>query len=498
MARIEFGRHKKVNAAADDGVSEVQPQHWNDDSHAQIGILGFDSVTKTLVSGAYVMSDTFAIIAAETGTTDDLDTITTTDVSANDLAIIKADTGDTITVKHATGNIILPGSKDIVLLATQNNYLILVFDGTNWRLPKVLGNSIVDDNGNELIDLTKVASAVNQIEVKNAIASSPPEINAVGGDTNIDLLVAGKGTGRVRALNIKITTVYDTNNNELLKFVTTASAVNEPQITNAATGNNPIIEPTGGDANIGFNIPVKGTGRHVIGDSSIDIGGILGLPQAIITISTGALAGTKSAIAVAAESGTADILDTLTGLSNDDIVVLYADAGDTITVNHDAGGADAIHLRHKIDIELSEDVPLILVRRGTEWYEIAGPEITKIVLAIGKPADALATGNLQVDFPMDMPGILLKVKANVSTVSSSELPTFQIQKDDGSPADVLSTALTIDANEKTSETAATPAVIDSAQRTFAADDRILIDVDVAGTGTLGAVVTLWFVNKSDE
>jgi len=433
MARIEYLRHKKVNAAADDGVSEVQPQHWNLDAHNQIGILGFDNVNKLLSTGAFVISDTFQNIQAESGTADDLDTITATDAQVNDIVIIKADTGDTITVKHGTGNIQLPGGLDIVLDAAQLSRLILVYDGTNWRLPRVVGNAIVDDNGNEVIVIGKTASAVNQIK-----------------------------------------------------------------ISNAATGNNPTLEPDGGDANAGVTIKKKGTGKNLIENTTIDIAGIFGLPQTILTIATGALAATVAPIAVAAQSGTADILDTITGLSNDDLVILFADAGDTITVTHDTGGADGIHLRHKIDIELSEDVPLILVRRGGEFYEIAGPEITKVVLALGKPADALATGDLQVDYPMEMKGILLKVKANVSTVSSSGLPTFAIRKDDGTPADVLSTNITIDTSEKTSETAATPPVINSSERVFAADDHVLIDVDVAGTGTLGAVVTLWFLNISDE
>lgn len=47
---------------------------------------------------------------------------------------------------------------------------------------------------------------------------------------------------------------------ELLKFVETASAVNEPTITNAATGNAPSISATGDDTNISLNLVPKGTG----------------------------------------------------------------------------------------------------------------------------------------------------------------------------------------------------------------------------------------------
>lgn len=50
-------------------------------------------------------------------------------------------------------------------------------------------------------------------------------------------------------------------------------------------------------------------------------------------------------------------------------------------------------------------------------------------------------------------------------------------------ADILSTLLTIDANEKDSKDAVTAAVIDSAEDNLTTGDRIRIDIDGAGTGT---------------
>jgi hypothetical protein len=58
----------------------------------------------------------------------------------------------------------------------------------------------------------------------------------------------------------KINQILDSNGNEEVIFTTTASAVNELTVTNAATGNKPKIEATGGDANIGLDILPKGTG----------------------------------------------------------------------------------------------------------------------------------------------------------------------------------------------------------------------------------------------
>lgn len=58
--------------------------------------------------------------------------------------------------------------------------------------------------------------------------------------------------------------IYDDNGNEVIKRGTTASAVNEVTVTNAATGNDPTIRPTGSDANINVDLDGKGTGGVLI------------------------------------------------------------------------------------------------------------------------------------------------------------------------------------------------------------------------------------------
>ena len=63
--------------------------------------------------------------------------------------------------------------------------------------------------------------------------------------------------------------ILDENSNEQLTFQTTASAVNNSQLTNAATGNAPEIAAVGGDSNIDLNINPKGIGRVTLGASKI-------------------------------------------------------------------------------------------------------------------------------------------------------------------------------------------------------------------------------------
>lgn len=62
--------------------------------------------------------------------------------------------------------------------------------------PKVI-TGINDTNGNELVKVTATGSAVNELTVANAATGNAPEISTTGGDTNIDLKLTPKGTGRV-------------------------------------------------------------------------------------------------------------------------------------------------------------------------------------------------------------------------------------------------------------------------------------------------------------
>jgi hypothetical protein len=71
--------------------------------------------------------------------------------------------------------------------------------------------------------------------------------------------------------NIQLPTakaIADDSGNEYLKFVKTASAVNEISITNSATGNSPDLSVTGSDTNIGLSITTKGTGLIKFNDGA--------------------------------------------------------------------------------------------------------------------------------------------------------------------------------------------------------------------------------------
>ena len=102
------------------------------------------------------------------------------------------------------------------------------------------------------------------------------------------------------------------------------------------------------------------------------------------------------------------------------------------------------------------------------------------VIAASDEATDLATGPGKVYFRMPYAGTLLAVKATVNTAPTDAAIEVDINEA-GSP--ILSTKLTIDASQKTSTTAAVPAVIsDSA---LADDAEITIDIDQVGSTIAG-------------
>jgi hypothetical protein len=111
-----------------------------------------------------------------------------------------------------------------------------------------------------------------------------------------------------------------------------------------------------------------------------------------------------------------------------------------------------------------------------------------MITAVSDESTPITTGVAKVIFRAPYAMTLYQIpRASLSVASTSGNPTVDINKNGNS---IFSTLLTIDANETTSVTAATPAVLSTT--TLADDDQISIDIDVAGTGATGLKVTLYY------
>ena len=60
-----------------------------------------------------------------------------------------------------------------------------------------VNGSLNDVNGLELFKFTATTSAVNEVTIINAATGNAPQINATGDNTNVNLSISAKGTGRV-------------------------------------------------------------------------------------------------------------------------------------------------------------------------------------------------------------------------------------------------------------------------------------------------------------
>jgi len=212
--------------------------------------------------------------------------------------IIKSGTTTALTFSGANATIAgdLTISGDDLTMGTNTSGHIMVADGTNFNPVAVSGDAtisssgavtIADDavetamlNANVITGQTEIsssdvditnddvlihdnsASALRKVSVTNLI-SSAGGLTEVLADTSPQL----GGNLDTNSHNILIDDAHfiaDENGNEQIIFQTTASAVNQFDITNAATGNAPELSATGGDTNISLKITPKGSGQVVL------------------------------------------------------------------------------------------------------------------------------------------------------------------------------------------------------------------------------------------
>lgn len=147
--------------------------------------------------------------------------------------------------------------------------------------PKIVtGGYIADAGGDEYLKFVEATTPVSYIQITSGDTGVAPEI-ASAGETNLDLALVAAGTGVVKADGIEVATISgtqtltnktltapkfadggflaDANGNEVIVLGTTASAVNELKVTNAATGNG-VTVASQGETNVDLLLVAAGTG----------------------------------------------------------------------------------------------------------------------------------------------------------------------------------------------------------------------------------------------
>jgi hypothetical protein len=128
--------------------------------------------------------------------------------------------------------------------------------------------------------------------------------------------------------------------------------------------------------------------------------------------------------------------------------------------------------------------PMFTDDAGTD-HELLAAEIG---IACSDETTALTTGAAKATFRMPYAMTLSEVRASVTTAPTGSVLTVDINE---TGTTILSTKITIDATEKTSETAATaPVISDTA---LADDAEITIDIDTVGSTVAGAGLKVWLI-----
>jgi len=141
----------------------------------------------------------------------------------------------------------------------------------------------------------------------------------------------------------------------------------------------------------------------------------------------------------------------------------------------------------------SDDNAYRLTSAGTETCITAKPTTVCIQVVDGATDTATGDGKAYFTIPEELNGMnLVGVHARVVTAGTTGTTDIQIANVTDS-VDMLSTKLTIDSGETGSDTAATPAVIDTDHDDVATNDLLRIDCDaVATTAAKGLIVRLRF------
>jgi hypothetical protein len=171
----------------------------------------------------------------------------------------------------SSGNLVISGdltvTGDDITMGTNTSGNLLIADGTNFNSVAVGSLSeistaadddvllAVDTSGGGLKKITKstlVAGLATSSGISNIVEDTSPQLGA-----NLD----------TNSHNILIDDAHfiaDENGNEQIIFQTTSSAVNQFDVTNAATGNAPKLSATGDDSNIDLELEAKGTGHLTV------------------------------------------------------------------------------------------------------------------------------------------------------------------------------------------------------------------------------------------
>jgi len=475
-ANIDTGSIDTANVGAltVSGSTTLGATSFGDADITNVGSIALDTITNdgtniTLDSGGDIILDAAGneVFFKASGTTiltfknDSSDAVFTVDTADKNFTIKGTDDSSAITALDIdmalagkatfNGDVVVGGdltiSGDDLVMGTNTAGHILVADGTNFNPIAVTDLSeistvadgdvflAVDASGGGLKKITRstvIAGTGVSGNISNIVEDTTPQL---GG--NLD----------TNSHNILIDDAHfigDENGNEQIVFQTTSSAVNQIEVTNAATGNGVQIASTGGDTNIDLKLLPKGSGQVVID-------GNVGIESGLIDLKN---AGAVSKIKFYCESSNAHA-QTLQGAPHSEA------ASNSLTLPSTGGDVDLVSTASTATLtnktltspKINEDVAVTAT--ATEINVLDG--ITAVVgelnaLDIGSTAvgTAVASKAVILDSNKDYTGIRnftisgnLSVAGTTTTVNTVTMEAANAIVFEGATADAHETTLTI-------------------------------------------------------
>jgi hypothetical protein len=160
-------------------------------------------------------------------------------------------------------------SQDNIITLPDSSGDVIITSATQTLINKTLTAPLLDlpkiKSGSYSYDITPIGTLSGNIILRIPTLNDSDQIAL----TKATQTFTNKTLNAATLLNPKISgTLTDVNGADMITFNATGSAVNGINITNATTGNSPIISSVGSNTNVDLTISTKGSGAIVLGSKT--------------------------------------------------------------------------------------------------------------------------------------------------------------------------------------------------------------------------------------
>lgn len=371
--------------------------------------------------------------------------------------------------------------------ANGQDLLVIVTDTTTTATTKsiqvvdLFGNVSVNSNFSSNISVTPTRTITVGNSTGNAVISnSSISISNSTLQTNVTNLGLTSGTVAVNNSGVYVgsntvvnssmvfsgnATVNLTSNSTIIRFSNSTTTANI-SLANIAMG---LTTVNGVGVFVGANLSMNSSSFKV-GNSSVNV----------FTNSSSILVGANVVV-----NNTTLALGDSTQINASSLIVGNSTSNSTVNSTALYLTNTTVNVAVTIPTSAQYSATNIFLHANSSW---ATPEEHMIIDVSRDETTTLTTGTEKFVFFAPFAMTLTRIpKATLTTNSTSGAVTLDLNE---AGVSILSTLLTIDQDESTSSTAATPAVL--SDTTIADNARVSIDVDGAGTGAAGLKVTLYY------